>query len=133
MPADIKLNDYGRLLKDGELKIKDHTTQKISSRYCFVFSQAMFMCKAKVRKFTTLIGLQINVFYLQQDQYRFRDSIHLNEYKVEEGSSRKVLQGGARWSFQWFLTHKKEQNAFTLYARTMDDRNKWMKALRDAM
>jgi len=49
MPADIKLKDYGRLIRDGELRIKDHSTMKIRSRYVFVFDQVMIMCKAKVK------------------------------------------------------------------------------------
>ncbi|XP_059480997.1 protein vav isoform X2 [Neocloeon triangulifer] len=115
MPAEIKLKDYGRLIKDGELRIKDHSTTKMQARYVFVFDQVMIMCKTK------------------SDQYKFRDCIHIGDYKMEDGSGRRTLQGNARWSFQWFLIHKREQTAYTLYARNMDDRCKWMKAIRDAM
>lgn len=48
MPTDIKLKDYGRLIRDGELRIKDHSTMKIRSRYVFVFDQVVIMCKSKV-------------------------------------------------------------------------------------
>ncbi|XP_065334269.1 protein vav isoform X1 [Cloeon dipterum] len=115
MPADLKLKDYGRLIKDGELRIKDHRTSKMHPRYVFIFDQVMIMCKTK------------------GDQYKFRDCIHLGDYKVEDGAARKVLQSGARWSFQWFLVPKRDQTGYTLYARTMDDRSKWMNAIRDAM
>jgi len=33
MPESIELRDYGRLLKDGELRIKAHDDQKIRVRY----------------------------------------------------------------------------------------------------
>jgi len=33
MPESIELRDYGRLLKDGELRIKAHDDQKIKVRY----------------------------------------------------------------------------------------------------
>jgi hypothetical protein len=48
MPDDIKLKDYGRLIRDGELRIKDHSTMKVRSRYVFVFDQVVIMCKSKV-------------------------------------------------------------------------------------
>lgn len=33
MPESVELRDYGRLLKDGELRIKAHDDQKIRVRY----------------------------------------------------------------------------------------------------
>jgi guanine nucleotide exchange factor VAV len=33
MPENTELKDYGRLLKDGELRIKAHDDQKIKVRY----------------------------------------------------------------------------------------------------
>lgn len=36
---------YGRLLLDGELKVKAHEDQKMRSRYVFVFDKLMLLCK----------------------------------------------------------------------------------------
>ncbi|KAF4524791.1 hypothetical protein B566_EDAN010165 [Ephemera danica] len=112
---NMELKDYGRLLKDGELKIKAHDDSKSRLRYVFVFDQVMLMCK------TT-----------RGEQYLFRDSLHLGEYKIEDLVGRKTLQG-SRWGFQWFLIHKSEKTAFTMYARTEDLKRKWIKALQEAM
>ena len=46
MPEDTELKDYGRLLKDGELRIKAHNDQKVKVRYVFIFDQVMLMCKS---------------------------------------------------------------------------------------
>lgn len=46
MPPDVTLKDYGRLLLDGELRIKAHNDQKQKVRYVFVFDTVMVMCKA---------------------------------------------------------------------------------------
>lgn len=41
---------YGRLLLDGELKVKAHEDQKLRTRYVFVFDKLMLLCKpVKVR------------------------------------------------------------------------------------
>lgn len=40
-----KLSDYGRLLKDANLKIKAHDDQKTRSRYIFIFDKALLICK----------------------------------------------------------------------------------------
>lgn len=40
------LEHYGRLIKDGELKIKSHDDQKIHSRYVFIFDKIMIFCKS---------------------------------------------------------------------------------------
>jgi hypothetical protein len=42
MPESIELRDYGRLLKDGELRIKAHDDQKIRVRY--VVANGFVLC-----------------------------------------------------------------------------------------
>ena len=39
------LTSYGRLLMDGEVRIKAHEDQKTRNRYIFVFNKVMIMCK----------------------------------------------------------------------------------------
>lgn len=48
--SELKLENCGRLIKDGELKIKAHEDQKVRSRYVFIFDKVMILCKQlKVR------------------------------------------------------------------------------------
>lgn len=44
-PSDITLESCGRLLKDGELKVKAHNDSKIRNRYVFIFDKCMIICK----------------------------------------------------------------------------------------
>jgi guanine nucleotide exchange factor VAV len=44
-PTDQRLANYGRLIKDGELKIKAHDDQRIKSRYVFIFDKCVLICK----------------------------------------------------------------------------------------
>ena len=45
MPDGMELKDYGRLQKDGELRIRGHDDNRLKSRYVFVFDKVMLMCK----------------------------------------------------------------------------------------
>ena len=36
MPENTQLKDYGRLLKDGELKMRSHDDSRLKNRYLFV-------------------------------------------------------------------------------------------------
>lgn len=55
-PSEVDLICYGRLIKDGDIKIKSHTDQKTKSRYVFIFDRAMFICKQlKVVHYTVAI------------------------------------------------------------------------------
>ncbi|XP_069695874.1 protein vav isoform X2 [Periplaneta americana] len=116
MPENTELKDYGRLLKDGELRIKAHDDHKIKVRYVFIFDQVMLMCKS-----------------MRGDQYSYRESLRLSEYKVEDVSNRRVMSKDTRWSFQWYLVRKSERTAYTMYARTDELKRKWIKAIQEAL
>jgi len=116
MPESIELRDYGRLLKDGELRIKAHDDQKIRVRYVFIFDQVMLMCKS-----------------IRGDQYSYRESLRLSEYKVEDVHNRRALNKDTRWSFHWYLVRKSERTAYTMYARTDELKRKWIKAIQEAL
>lgn len=47
---------YGRLLLDGELKVKAHEDQKLKLRYVFVFDKLMLLCKVKVTLSAEIFG-----------------------------------------------------------------------------
>ncbi|CAK1599337.1 unnamed protein product [Parnassius mnemosyne] len=107
---------YGRLLLDGELKVKAHEDQKLRSRYVFVFDKLMLLCKP-----------------VKDNQYSYRVGVRLAEYRVEEASARRTLRGDARWTAHFYLVRRNKRTTFTLYARTDDCRRKWLKAIRDAI
>lgn len=45
LPYAVNLVSYGRLVRDGEVKIKAHSDQRTKNRYVFIFEKAMFICK----------------------------------------------------------------------------------------
>ncbi|XP_028158847.1 protein vav isoform X2 [Ostrinia furnacalis] len=106
---------YGRLLLDGELKVKAHEDQKLKTRYVFVFDKLMLLCKP-----------------VKDNQYSYRVGVRLAEYRVEEGGGRR-LRGDARWASHFYLVRRTKDATYTLYARTDDCKRKWVKAIRDAI
>lgn len=66
-------------------------------------------------------------------QYSFRESHNLADYRVEQCMSRRTLIRDSRFKFQLLLARKTQSTAFTLYMKTEAERNKWMKALQEAM
>ncbi|XP_052737193.1 protein vav isoform X2 [Bicyclus anynana] len=107
---------YGRLLLDGELKVKAHEDQKLRSRYVFVFDKLMLLCKP-----------------VKDNQYSYRTGIRLAEYRVEEACGRRTLRADARWTAHFYLVRRSKDATFTLYARTEDCRRKWVKTIKDAI
>ncbi|KAM3957018.1 LOW QUALITY PROTEIN: vav guanine nucleotide exchange factor [Aphomia sociella] len=106
---------YGRLLLDGELKVKAHEDQKLRSRYVFVFDKLMLLCKP-----------------VKDNQYSYRVGVRLAEYRVEEGCPRRS-RADARWAAHFYLVRRTKDATFTLYARSDDCKRKWVKAIRDAI
>ncbi|XP_073981108.1 vav guanine nucleotide exchange factor isoform X2 [Rhodnius prolixus] len=111
-----KLTNYGRLLKDGEIRIKAHNNQKVKQRYVFVFDKVMLLCKA-----------------LRNDQYSYKACLPLADYKVEDVTNRRTLHRDTRWNYHWYLVKKSESTAYTLYVRSEDLKRKWIKAIQDAL
>jgi guanine nucleotide exchange factor VAV len=157
MPNGVELKDYGRLRKDCELKVQCHGdggaavaggvssngtvgggggggSGKTKIRYVFVFDKVMLMCKAT-----------------RGDHYSYKDSLKLCDYKVQEvvttaadtagssstlGHARRLTQrvgSDSRWAFSFLLVHVKNLHAYTMFARTEEDKNKWVSAIREAL
>lgn len=114
------LSQYGRLLLDGDLYLKSHEDQKHKHRYAFVFEKIMII----VKNSNSRIG---------DGQYTFRSSINLAEYSVQIGHSRKTLGRDTRFKYQLLLARRSKEAAFTLYLKTEQDRDKWIKAFKEAM
>lgn len=119
LPNGNDLKQYGRLLLDGDLNIKAHEDQKTKHRYAFIFEKIMILVK------NTKLG--------DNGQYSFREFHNLADYRVETCFSRRTLGRDARFKFQLLLARKTQQTAFTLYMKTEAERNKWCKALSEAM
>ncbi|KAG7197853.1 hypothetical protein KM043_001665 [Ampulex compressa] len=116
IPENVQLKDFGRLLRDGELKVKAHGDQRTKARYAFVFEQVVLICKAG-----------------RGDQYCYRETLRLDAYRVEDHTKRGTLTRDTRWAYQWMLVHKQAYTAYTLYARTEEQKQMWIKALQDAI
>lgn len=119
LPDGNDLSQYGRLLLDGDLNIKAHEDQKHKHRYAFIFEKILILVKSSTR-----IG---------EGQYTFRESHNLADYRIEMAHSRKTLGRDARFKYTLLLARKSNETAFTLYMKTEVDREKWMKALNEAM
>lgn len=120
LPNGNNLEQYGHLLLDGDLNIKAHEDQKTKHRYAFIFEKLMIL----VKNSGTRIG---------EGQYSFREAHNLADYRIELGHSRKTLGRDARFKYQLLLVRKSNSTAFTLYMKTEAERNKWIKALTEAM
>ena len=62
-----------------------------------------------------------------------RDYIKLVEYGIEDHTGKKTIGRDSRWSYQWLLVQKQRSKAYTLYARTEEQKQMWIKALQDAI
>jgi len=116
--ADInmELKDYGRLRKDSELKIQSHdNTSKTKVRYVFVFDKMVLICKST-----------------RGEHYSFKEGLKVGDYKVQDVSSRR-LSRDTRWAHSFLLVHKDNLHAYTMFARTEDDKNKWIEAINMAL
>ena len=81
------------------------------------------------------------------DHYTFKDSLTVKDYKVQDGigisntsahdislgGSRRGRDGSTRWAHSFMLVHAQNINALTLFARTAEDKIKWMEAINEAL
>lgn len=133
MPDHTSLKDYGRLRKDGELKVQSHeqgTGTKHRQRYIFLFDKLILMSKST-----------------RDDTYKLKELLRVADYQVQEltephqvssrevvrTTSRRVLRrDSSRWTHAFLLVHVERTNAYTIFARTAEDKIKWMEALSEA-
>ncbi|XP_076353877.1 protein vav-like isoform X4 [Tachypleus tridentatus] len=115
MPENTELRDYGRLLKDGELKVRSHDDNRLKNRYIFVFDKVMLMCKST-----------------RGEQYSYKEALILSDYKVEDVS---ITRSGNKdkWSNYWYLVHRQNKTAYTMYSKTQEMKKKWTHAIEKAL
>jgi len=112
---NMELKDYGRWRKDSELKIQSHDNpNKTKVRYVFCFDKMLLICKQT-----------------RGDHYSYKEGLKIKDYKVQDVTSRR-LSRDARWAYSFMLVHKENLNAYTMLARTEDEKNKWIEAIKEA-
>uniref|UniRef100_A0A915IAY0 Uncharacterized protein n=1 Tax=Romanomermis culicivorax TaxID=13658 RepID=A0A915IAY0_ROMCU len=69
MPNNTELCDYGKLLKDGELKVSSHgdNDRRAKNRYVFVFDRVLLICKS-----------------LRASHYSYKNFLLMDEYRIED-------------------------------------------------
>ena len=86
MPDNYELKDYGRLIKDGEVRMRsnDDPRMRLKNRYIFIFDKVVLMCKS-------LRGLQ----------YSYKEALVLDDFKVslEHFLLRRYLLSNSTFSF----------------------------------
>ncbi|XP_060561933.1 proto-oncogene vav-like isoform X3 [Ruditapes philippinarum] len=123
MPQNTSLRDYGKLQKDGELKVRSHVDNKVRQRYIFLFDKVMLMGKSKI----------VDKF-LWGETYSFKEAIVLAEYKVDGSSA--VKDGNRRpdkWNCSFQIVKQDNSMAYTFFAKTEEIKNKWIEAINLAL
>ncbi|KAL8568201.1 hypothetical protein ACOMHN_027724 [Nucella lapillus] len=110
MPANTSLKDYGRFQKDGELKVLSHMDSRVRNRHIFLFDKVMLMCKAR------------------GETYSFKDAIVLGEYKTDDTALPNDKKG-EKWNYPFIMVRMDKRMAFTFFAKTEDQRQKWVEAI----
>jgi hypothetical protein len=133
-PTDQRLANYGRLIKDGELKIKAHDDQRIKSRYVFIFDKCVLICKQlKVGSESVTVRESITGGLAQGQQFAYRHIINISEYHVDETHNRAVLSREARFSYSFHLVKNDNVMAYTIFVRTIELKQQLIKAINDAL
>ncbi|XP_076454946.1 guanine nucleotide exchange factor VAV2-like isoform X2 [Babylonia areolata] len=110
MPTNTSLKDYGRFQKDGELKVLSHQDSRVRNRHIFLFDKVMLMCKAR------------------GELYSFKDAIVLGEYKTEDNPVPNDKKG-EKWNYSFIMVKLDKRMAFTFFAKTEEQRQKWLEAI----
>lgn len=139
MPANTKLIDYGRLVNDGFLRIKNSDTrtkvpndsllklphdlkQNKQKRYIFVFDKVMLICKPS--------GLR---------SYQYKEALVLSEFDIDQnpstvlGDANQKHAAKDKWSFSFNLIRKTDKTFYTFFAKTQDLKLKWVESILKAM
>lgn len=133
---DLKLSDYGRLIKDAELKIKAHDDQKTRSRYVFIFDKCILICKQARVSFEScflFLFFSKNDLFFQGNQFAFRDILNISEYHTDEIHNRPILNKEARFCYHFYLVKNDNHTAYTVFVRSLELKEQIIKAINDAL
>lgn len=67
-------------------------------------------------------------WFVQGDQYLFKLFLPLDKYNLEDHTSNRNKE-----AHQWLLVDKQKETAYTLCAKSAEDKNKWMRAFREVL
>ncbi|CAG0894743.1 unnamed protein product [Darwinula stevensoni] len=132
-----QLKEYGRLLKDGELKIEPHETKKPKSR--LNLQRWASLAHASHNHFTMM---DVYIHHFKEppslvlgvgEIYSFRDLIMLDEYRVEDHMQRRHPTRDMRWAYSWILATKDHSSAITMNAKTSESKQLWIDAIHRAL
>ncbi|UXI16403.1 60S ribosomal protein L7 [Sarcoptes scabiei] len=121
MPENYELKDYGRLHKDGEVKLhhSDSVRSRLKNRYIFIFDRVLLICKA-----------------LKNSQYSYKEALVLDEYKIDDMSNFSPIHKFTKnWPFCWSLIplddHSIKQS-YSFFVKSEECKQKWIEALERA-
>lgn len=109
----VNLVDYGRLIKDGEIKFIAHDDQKTKNRYVFIFDKCILICKQS-----------------KGQQFAYRGLINIADFHIDEAQNRTILNKEARWSFHLV---KNPNTVYTFTVRSIELKEQMIKAINDAL
>ena len=141
MPDNTSLKDYGRLKKDGEVKVQSHELgngTKHRQRYIFLFDKLILMSKTNSNDTYKLKELLRVADYNVQEISSSKDggngsSLSITGNDVVRAAGRRVMRrDSSRWSHAFLLVHVERTNVYTIYARTLEEKAKWMEAFKEA-
>lgn len=120
LPA--QLIDYGRLLRDGKVKLRLGDSNDVQLKvYVFLFDKALLICKPNQSKL--------------ERTYQFRELLNLRDYELrfdQFNSEQLGLVRVEKWSHSFTLFRLADGTKFHLYAKTAELKSKWTNAISEA-
>ncbi|XP_035685497.1 guanine nucleotide exchange factor VAV2-like isoform X4 [Branchiostoma floridae] len=132
-PEGKDLSDYGRLLRDGELRFKNQRDNNVQNRYCFLFDKAMVLCKPLRRSSRMSEYIIPNC---QGDTYSLKDVLELSDQTIDECRNAVPEKGffaRDRWNHYWEMSDKRGACGWTVYVKTSELKRKWLEAVSMAL
>lgn len=123
MPPNTELKDYGRLLKDGEVKMRSFEVNKLKTRYVFVFDKVMLMCKP-----------------IRGDQYSYREALILADFRLVELALSTNVSNSAPFSLHreksehgFMLSHRLDPKiVYGFFVKSEEGKKVWIESLQKA-
>ncbi|XP_043914471.1 guanine nucleotide exchange factor VAV2 [Protopterus annectens] len=109
----MKLEEFGRPKKDGEVKVSSVVQRTKQDRYLFLFDKVVIVCKRR--------GYN----------YEMKEVIELQVYKMtDDPMNNKDIK---KWSYGFYLIHLKGKQGFQIFCKTEEMKRKWMEQFEMAM